>query len=610
MHKRKVRAAISNESVESTRGHREEVLELLSGVRRSCHDFYGEASKFNCDASIPPGDTFSTASLTQALQWLQLCDQHHSCRDADFSRLPKRVLDVRNDRVRLHEPGPFPERGNYACLSHCWGLQGSKHLICTTKENRYNFSNEVPWSSLSNTFRDAIRFVRRLGLHYLWIDSLCILQDDSMDWQEQSAEMADIYRNAYITLAATDSSDSDGGFSTYISPSEHDAMKSPAVLVTPDGEQVSIHARVRCRHNNTQFPLLKRAWVLQERLLSPRVLHFAGYEMIWECRENYDCECGSTFPAIEFARPWVPTMRNGTFPEPPEGSWERVVENFSRMSLTYPSDVFPALSGLAKTFATAFGDVYVAGLWKKHIVRGLLWHRTGQPLETKKADQWYAPSWSWASTISDNRIEFLSIKEELVSVEKMHTVPKGPDETGALEFPASLDLKARVLRASIDILTSPDAETRQEYCISVLGKEYRGPCEKVAEPCGDLGALDRGFPLCVQPCKVYIALIGKECYEIPFSQNSSDIFFHTWVAQETLRCLVLKGLPHDSRADGACERVGILSINLYERVLDFEDPALRVSEKELAEAFERRAAENRKVFEELEKLPLETITIW
>jgi hypothetical protein len=151
-------------------------------------NFYGRHTTLPSHKSIPPGDTSSGASLAKALGWLKHCDQRHSCRSPELPKLPKRILDVHNGRVRLHEQEQ--EQAEYACLSHFWGSQGSATLIRTTPENQYAFNVDIPWTSLSNTFRDAISFVRRLGLRYLWVDSLCFLQDDPVDWQEQSAEMS------------------------------------------------------------------------------------------------------------------------------------------------------------------------------------------------------------------------------------------------------------------------------------------------------------------------------------------------------------------------------------------------------------------------------------
>jgi hypothetical protein len=98
---------------------------------------------------------------------------------------------------------------SYICLSHCWGKE-NQPLKCTTA-NLNEWKSRIDWDLLPQTFQDAIDFVRRLGQRYLWIDSLCILQDDRDDWDEQSVKMAEIYENSYLTLAASWASDCTGG---------------------------------------------------------------------------------------------------------------------------------------------------------------------------------------------------------------------------------------------------------------------------------------------------------------------------------------------------------------------------------------------------------------
>jgi hypothetical protein len=145
----------------------------------------------------------------------------------------------------------------------------------TTHETINEYCKEIAVSALPTTFRDTIAYARRLGLRFLWIDSLCIIQDDATDWQRESSQMANIYRNSYITLAAAKSTDGQGGlFSTASS-------RSFAHLLTytkPNGTAANAYIRCQLSHcatwsdrNMEQLPLFRRGWAYQERLLSPEM---------------------------------------------------------------------------------------------------------------------------------------------------------------------------------------------------------------------------------------------------------------------------------------------------------------------------------------------------
>ncbi|RYF40751.1 MAG: HET domain-containing protein, partial [Cytophagaceae bacterium] len=295
---------------------------------------------------MPPFDTNSTESLVTALAWIRNCDEKHDCMANVGAKLPRRLLDVRNDRVSLREHTEG-ERAKYACLSHCWGTSS---MLRTTSINRHLFAQGIEWNLLPRTFQDAISFVRKLNISYLWIDSLCIIQDNDLDWQQQSAEMASIYQNAYITLAATASANASGECFTPVHLRSGRDRKPLAIMKLLDGSEYSLSTRPPLHHEG--FPLLQRGWVYQERVLSPRVLHFVTEELVWECTSLLDCECGSEEITWSFHRP----LKGQSV------DWHGVVEDYTRLALTNPSDIFPALSGIAKMTAAHLQDKYVAGM--------------------------------------------------------------------------------------------------------------------------------------------------------------------------------------------------------------------------------------------------------
>lgn len=235
-----------------------------------------------------PGDTASKESFAWASHALQSCVRTHTkCNSDKSADLPTRLLDLDafddHPDIRLIETAGLS--ATYACLSHCWGQ--SRHLVTETASLGLR-KDRIPWTSLPMTFQDAIHFVRRLGLQYLWIDSLCIIQDDTKDWEYESDAMSTIYRNAFVTIAATNSSGDSRG--CYTSGTELDK-----------DYEVGTHFYVREKPAHFEsspspstflsFPLLSRAWFYQERLLSPRVLHFGPRELVWECEESSGCQC-------------------------------------------------------------------------------------------------------------------------------------------------------------------------------------------------------------------------------------------------------------------------------------------------------------------------------
>lgn len=246
------------------------------------------------------GNTNSADSLAKVCEWLERCQRSHKCLSDTPSPLPKRVIDVSSSKVRLCETDE--ETGRYLCLSHCWGDTRSpcRTTVATLPSNLTTIS----WDSLPATFQDAIDFfTRRLDLQYIWIDSICIIQDSEEDWLEQSALMANIYESAFITLCATASTNDDGGCYSDVP----DNLRQREVTAkTRDGTEYTIYVRDQLNDGHifgwTQgiglpttwsplFPLVARGWTFQERLLSLRLVHFTAGELMWECNELSACEC-------------------------------------------------------------------------------------------------------------------------------------------------------------------------------------------------------------------------------------------------------------------------------------------------------------------------------
>jgi len=357
--------------------------------------------------------------LHKLRRWLDGCDKYHdSCRIPPFS--PKRLLDVskKQGRVFLVE-GATANHARYIALSHCWG---GNVPVQTTRGTYVRHTCGILLSSLPRTFRDAVSICLCLGIRYLWIDSLCIIQGDNQDWVEQAAEMEIIYASAYVTVAASASKDSSGGIfalrptpppvtidATSIStefpprrPTFHPwrpprtvALAATALQVTPSSSSapesfdtvcpslmdqhaemgsllppsLSLHEQWPQTEKQHQFkprrrrgpePLRTRAWAFQERLLSTRIVHFTELELVFECKEHRCCECkpGRAKPITS-----VHGGRAERVPDMPDDrqailDWCELVEKYSTLHLSFREDTLPALAGLARRFRKTKGRHY------------------------------------------------------------------------------------------------------------------------------------------------------------------------------------------------------------------------------------------------------------
>ncbi|KAH9208157.1 heterokaryon incompatibility protein-domain-containing protein, partial [Leptodontidium sp. 2 PMI_412] len=314
-----------------------------------------------------------------------------------------RILDVAipdSNLVRLCEAKDVPHNANYLTLSHCWGGFQPLRLLSANYEA---MKKQISWSLLPNTFRDAISFTRKLGERYLWIDSICIIQDSRLDWLRESSVMGRIYQGSSCNLAATSAANSSVGLFTCRDP----AFIPPLRLFIPDPSKVLIETlpdENLWGREIASSPLCHRAWVLQERLLAPRTLHFASQQLFWECQELQACEkVPRGFLNTTYKRP-NPHMRVidiasqelawNAVPAPFFQVWEEIVTAYTSADLTKESDKLIAIGGLASILALKSGVRYTAGLWHHDLLRQLLW-RVEKPVH--RPQNYRAPSWSWAS---------------------------------------------------------------------------------------------------------------------------------------------------------------------------------------------------------------------
>ena len=358
-------------------------------------------------------NTRSDETLSQARSWLERCvASHHSCSNSTDPEnwYPSRLLDcgpkgnsvlycrlIATDGANLH--------GAYMTLSHCWG-----HVDCLklTTSNYGEMTDAILVSDLPQLYKDAVSVTRKLGVRYLWIDSLCIIQegDQHADWVKEVKTMDKVYANSYCNIAATNA------------PTGYHTMfhhRDPALL-NPQVVHCNVNGRAGFYHifdssrvigwREVEGALLNtRGWVLQERLLSPRTLHFSNPQIFWECRQGFSCETypdgiprttGNPVTMFKNHMSRLPFSQHSKDPAYP--TWSHVIFTYTKSQISYPSDKLVAVSAVAKVMRSILADDYVAGMWRQVLEFNLLWHMV--PLYANNAsrpDKYRAPSWSWAA---------------------------------------------------------------------------------------------------------------------------------------------------------------------------------------------------------------------
>ncbi|KAJ4205050.1 hypothetical protein NW759_014714 [Fusarium solani] len=215
---------------------------------------------------------------------------------------------------------------------------------------------------LPRTFQEAIDIIRRLGVRYLWIDALCIIQGDTTDWLREAPQMVSIYQNAYLAVAATASSDSNGGcYRT--TPSECYERK---FMYGSKRGGIPVYVREAIPHFDghstddvagREFPLLQRAWVYQERTLSSRMLHFCNKELLLECKEDTHCQCGElTVYENTMKVLLLEMLRKQNVKLPTVWKWPEFVEGYTNLKMSFDEDRLPAISGIARCEAKRSED--------------------------------------------------------------------------------------------------------------------------------------------------------------------------------------------------------------------------------------------------------------
>lgn len=321
----------------------------------------------------------------------------------------------------------------WVALSHCWG-PAPLHPICTTTASLMERTECIPFVSLSRTFQDAAKITRLLGYRYLWIDSLCIIQNDKSDWEIESGLMAKVYGCSALTLCALSSENSTQGCRVNgMGSSRPENMSRYAdfnigKLRMRFFQSSPTYWHKECGDDPYKFegfsrvsrnPLNTRAWTLQERELSPSKILFSENMLLWEC---VTMKASSELPWLErvfeddsmpdlmllpgeteLARDGVGYLRD---------QWYSLIEDYSSRFMTMEADKLVAVRGIIQKYRQLGSNMKeVAGMWDKHLPASLLWQswRYDRTIQEDMAANYLgafyprrpmssrAPSWSWAS---------------------------------------------------------------------------------------------------------------------------------------------------------------------------------------------------------------------
>jgi hypothetical protein len=370
--------------------------------------------------------------------WLTKCITEHraSCPYDQYAFLPTRLIDV-GPSDSSHEPllrcSERSEKGAWLALSHCWGH--GPHFTTTTVTIAAR-KQSINFDDLPKTFQDAVFVTRALGYRYIWIDSLCILQDDGNDWASEAAKMFSYYRHATLTIAVDAAAGDNEGFLHKLRPGAEivatipvkwgkkrsernkkdkifsdDRTGDPSSQTNPSAPDKLFLRKLPTEAEEkaiSEQPLFKRAWTLQESLLSPRMVHYSSEQLVWECQHctlsesnvepRFSIHEDYYYKKKSFLQPAgdLPRFQHSVKAVVRQISfkWYCIIAEYTTRALTNPDDRLPAIAGIAREVERQTSWSYRAGLWLQDLHRGLVWcYQNG----AKSPAAFRAPSFSWAA---------------------------------------------------------------------------------------------------------------------------------------------------------------------------------------------------------------------
>ncbi|KAF2180946.1 HET-domain-containing protein [Zopfia rhizophila CBS 207.26] len=465
------------------------------------------------EANLFPPSTISKAlgsesNLQYVCDWIRKSDALTASPNANSLSVPRRLIDISPGKeLRIVDTSDIPslhggQANSFAALSYVWGANQNFILL---GQNKDALMTSFDTRQLPQTIQDAVTVTRRIGLRYLWVDALCIIQDSNEDKAQELPKMRQIYQCAAITIVAAVAKSASEGFLHILEETEYfiDPIEIPYYLEgSPDvGFQVILS--YPADYKRWKDPINDRAWTFQELLLSPRAICFSYYGIETIDRRNI---------------PEAGELTSGKDPQRPNLSWSgrmftlnREVENlrqvwltirgeYSRRRLTYGGDKLVAISAVAEEIGRSYGGRYLAGMWEQDLVMDLQWFRqnteysvgtseslpnAGEKRRDLRPSEYVAPSWSWASidgSIFDYTVESEGegIKESLdFHIVSCQVEPVVPDFIYGAIKSGILVVKGRVL--SCFWRPEKDTPVERDGSLAVKAQNEPHPEWKVGE---------------------------------------------------------------------------------------------------------------------------------
>lgn len=400
--------------------------------------------------------------LAQIESWYLECSENHPKCTAypnmvtQGSQLPSRLLDLQGDKIKLECNVESLPQLQYTTLSHMWGPDPNACLQLT-KSRLLEFESDIPSSLLPTKYLEAIRIAKALSFRYIWIDSLCIIQDSEEDWKKEALKMAAVYGRTSLNISYV--------YPPSDSPS-HNHLRDPRIIVPCE---LPMEHLITGSHGSSSelvplvvqsapgfvnkfwspttykhiWPLLSRAWVFQERLLCSRNIYYGQDRLLWECCEGLEDEFSgrlmdsprsksrfhSVFAGIQGS------SQGREHDESFKGQWSLLVEEYRLANLTFEKDRVIAFAGIIKAVQSQTKFTYLAGIWKEFAELDLLWvfhppSPLGDFYTRRNEMRKHAPSWSWFSvpprlqsaTTNSDTVDF-RIRTEIYN-RSFHTIYK------------------------------------------------------------------------------------------------------------------------------------------------------------------------------------------
>lgn len=534
----------------------------------------------------------SEACHSLAASWLKDCIENHpTCGVPGPVPLPTRVINVGD--ASSSEPRLVESRGlhdNYVALSYCWGDPEIHPRMRTLKTNYDDHMRCIEYSSMPRTIQDAVTICRKLGVQYLWVDALCIIQEDLPDWIEESVKMCSVYTNALCTISAAHADGVSGGIFSKQDFASHTYelnLRGRSIytrrFLAPYHEHFDFGNIFHCPAATSMVDpsarltesIAERGWTLQESILSNRLLHYTTDELMWDCNETRRCECGNSIGASDISENYNALLRRLDIPISDVEEWriwmlwQGFVETFSLRRLSFEPDKLPALAGLAEQYVghlqQRFGrkPIYLAGLWDVFLLRQICWSvqysrmswRPDGQYKPKRPKEWRAPTWSWCSIEAPIKIIEARVFETSAEVIEAVTEPKYPDlypfgpvKSGRLVLRGMVIKNLKVERTGTDLVLEGPTTNNNDNLLTfkLLNKEGNSLPFLCDDPSSILSGYSLGY-LCVlighriygrfpkEPCFLVLRPSDQDahCYERIGLADSRALpvhFMETWDA--------------------------------------------------------------------------------